>query len=61
LSNKAIIAVNSVKVPVTTNLYSALQQLRREGIERVWVDALCINQQNTEERSHQVRRMGAIY
>jgi hypothetical protein len=27
----------------------------------IWIDALCINQENIEEREHQVKRMGHIY
>jgi hypothetical protein len=27
----------------------------------LWVDALCINQEDTTERNHQVMQMGAIY
>ncbi|KAI1820203.1 heterokaryon incompatibility protein-domain-containing protein [Xylaria intraflava] len=48
-------------VPITFNLYKALDELRRRGIYRVWADDLCINQRDDEERSQQVLRMGAIY
>ncbi|KAI0817259.1 heterokaryon incompatibility protein-domain-containing protein [Xylaria sp. FL0064] len=48
-------------VPITFNLYKALEELRRRGFYRVWVDNLCINQYDDEERSRQVLRMGAIY
>jgi hypothetical protein len=27
----------------------------------IWIDALCIDQENTEEREHQVKKMGHIY
>jgi hypothetical protein len=27
----------------------------------IWIDALCIDQKNTEERNHQVQQMGRIY
>ena len=43
---------------------SFLHALRRIQIEEpriIWVDALCINQANIEERSHQVSLMGQIY
>jgi hypothetical protein len=53
--------MNGLSFGVTVNLHSALQRLRREGVERVWVDAICINQNDFEEKSHQIRRMGAIY
>jgi Heterokaryon incompatibility protein (HET) len=44
------------------NLYSALHQLRRRWTARfLWADAICINQQDPEERTEQVRMMGEIY
>ena len=61
LSDKVSITVNGLRFPVTANLHLALRRLRAERVERVWVDALCINQQDDEERSHQVRRMGTIF
>ncbi|KAK7995779.1 Heterokaryon incompatibility protein 6- OR allele [Apiospora marii] len=47
---------------VTANLYDALQQLRRSGSgAEYWIDALCINQQDTRERDAQVGIMHRIY
>jgi hypothetical protein len=47
---------------VTTNLGLALRYLRLAEEERIiWVDALCINQENNPEKNHQVRQMGSIY
>jgi Heterokaryon incompatibility protein (HET) len=55
---------------VTENLSNALKQLRFlydiDAVEEgktvlVWVDALCINQQDYVERSQQVRQMRQIY
>jgi len=49
----AQITVNGCTMQVTANLYSALQHLRLEAVDRVlWVDAICINQENMEERRH---------
>ncbi|KAI0098532.1 heterokaryon incompatibility protein-domain-containing protein [Nemania sp. FL0031] len=48
-------------IPITFNLYKALEELRRRGFYRVWADDLCINQYDDEERGQQVLRMGAIY
>ncbi|KAI2636054.1 heterokaryon incompatibility protein-domain-containing protein [Xylaria nigripes] len=48
-------------VSITFSLYKALEELRRRGVYRVWVDDLCINQHDDDERSQQVLRMGAIY
>jgi hypothetical protein len=54
------------KVPITWNLNSALWALwgsagdKADGL-RVWVDAICINQGDTYERSQQVQIMRQIY
>ncbi|GAW23562.1 hypothetical protein ANO14919_131290 [Xylariales sp. No.14919] len=47
---------------VTGNLGSALRHLRNEEKERIlWVDAVCINQDDLDERSSQVQLMQRIY
>ncbi|RSL80280.1 hypothetical protein CEP52_017410 [Fusarium oligoseptatum] len=44
------------------NLASALKHLRYKNESRVlWIDAICINQEDTTERNRQVKRMGSIY
>ncbi|KAK8081158.1 hypothetical protein PG997_008976 [Apiospora hydei] len=44
------------------NLHKALLDLRQPDEERVmWIDALCIDQSNPEERGHQVAHMAHIY
>ncbi|KAL2686953.1 hypothetical protein Neosp_004500, partial [[Neocosmospora] mangrovei] len=55
------IRVNNFVVPITTNLYDALRRIRAGGAQYVWADALCINQQDPDERSVQVQRMRAIF
>ncbi len=49
-------------IPVGVNLYGALEALRQK-VEAilVWVDGLCIDQQNREERAQQVQLMTSIY
>ncbi|RYP91114.1 hypothetical protein DL770_002770 [Monosporascus sp. CRB-9-2] len=50
--------------PVTTNLLTALRHLRPPagaGATALWVDAICINQQDLDERRHQVTMMRDIY
>lgn len=49
-------------VSVTRELSQALRHLRRSRDDRVlWVDALCIDQKNIQERGSQVRLMRDIY
>lgn len=50
------------KLSIRPNLHAALKHLRRETQEvTVWVDALCINQNDTEEKSEQISHMPSIY
>lgn len=47
---------------INSNLSHALNHLRYPEEQRtLWVDALCIDQHNIEERNIQVKRMGNIY
>ncbi|KAJ0117467.1 hypothetical protein J7T55_003883 [Diaporthe amygdali] len=47
---------------ITRNCAAALRRLRsRGGTRTVWIDAICIDQANTGERSHQVSLMRDIY
>ncbi len=47
---------------VTRSLFEALERFRSPEEEYIlWVDALCIDQQNSEEKTSQVRLMQSIY
>ncbi|KAI0965288.1 heterokaryon incompatibility protein-domain-containing protein [Xylaria arbuscula] len=48
-------------LPITYNCHLALRRLRAMGLKTVWVDAVCINQSNVAERSHQVGIMRDIF
>ncbi|KAF5596715.1 heterokaryon incompatibility het-6 [Fusarium pseudocircinatum] len=49
-------------LPITENCYDALQNCRFDDRDRhLWVDAICINQSNISERTHQVGMMRRIY
>ena len=59
---KVTIKINGIDTQVTENLAGALMNLRYHSKERVlWVDAVCIDQQNIRERNHQVRQMVHVY
>ncbi|KAH7070312.1 heterokaryon incompatibility protein-domain-containing protein [Paraphoma chrysanthemicola] len=48
--------------PVTSNCYSALSRLRLKSEPRIlWIDAVCIDQDNVSEKNHQVGLMSKIY
>jgi Heterokaryon incompatibility protein (HET) len=52
----------SNSLAVTQNLAVALRYLRHKNETRVlWIDAICVDQGNLEERSRQVQRMSDIY
>lgn len=57
-----VIQCSGMKIQITSNLEGALRQLRYANRPRVlWVDAICINQDDKAERSSQVRMMQEIY
>lgn len=56
------IHVNGKPFKVRTNLWDFLQIARRHYAEQpLWIDAICINQENHSERAQQVTLMGEIY
>lgn len=60
--NTISILVNGENFEITTNLETALRYLRDPLEARVlWIDAICINQLDIGERSHQVTCMKDIY
>ncbi|KAI0964793.1 heterokaryon incompatibility protein-domain-containing protein [Xylaria arbuscula] len=49
-------------MPITQNLVTALRHLRHPDEARIlWIDAICIDQSNLNEKSSQVAIMGDIY
>ncbi|KAI0097878.1 heterokaryon incompatibility protein-domain-containing protein [Nemania sp. FL0031] len=61
-SRTAPITVNGILIRITINLEAALRAIRNPLKQTcLWVDAICINQDDTEEKSVQVPLMGSIY
>lgn len=57
-----LIVCNGENTRVTKNVRAALEHMRREDrIRSLWVDQVCINQMDANERTKQVRLMGKIY
>ncbi|KAF7896535.1 hypothetical protein EAF00_006549 [Botryotinia globosa] len=56
------IIVNGKRMRVRFNCWYALWQMRHHGVtDYLWIDSLCINQDNNEEKNFQVAIMGSIY
>ncbi|RWA12343.1 hypothetical protein EKO27_g2758 [Xylaria grammica] len=61
-ANGGSMICNGQKIDITLNLWAALCQIWRQWPKkRVWVDAICINQNDIPERNQQVTMMGEIY
>ncbi len=57
-----LVSTDEGSLSVTENLHAALSRLRNHFSPRIiWIDAICINQDDKEERGHQVRSMVEIY
>lgn len=60
--NPRSVIVNGQTFYVTDNLYAALLRLRDHSLARIiWADAICIDQENQEEKQGQIQLMAAIY
>lgn len=56
------ILLDGLTFTVTQNLHSALRHLRDRIFERVlWIDAICIDQSNMEEKAVQIQSMASVY
>lgn len=60
-----LIKVGSSAIPVTKNLAICLWHLRQKIFRNetllLWIDGLCINQQDNDEKNHQILLMRRIY
>jgi Heterokaryon incompatibility protein (HET) len=62
IGESSMIWIDEGLCKVCSSLFNALVHIRKPNEDLVlWVDALCINQQNLGERNHQVELMGKIF
>ncbi|KAJ3570176.1 hypothetical protein NPX13_g5817 [Xylaria arbuscula] len=56
------ISCNGSKVSIGKNLYQAIKRIRQPSTSQMlWADALCINQNDVQERTQQVQKMSLIF
>lgn len=61
-SQKAWVTCNGQRLEITKDLFTAIQRFRhKEKTIRIWIDQLCIDQENLQERGNQVQLMRDIY
>jgi hypothetical protein len=66
IADKIPVLLNERKLLVFPNLFHALKRIRgawnfKKGPQHIWIDALCINQDDTSERASQVTIMDQIF
>jgi heterokaryon incompatibility protein (HET) len=55
-------AKHAMRIPIRNSLFRALLRLRRKTVPiALWVDVMCINQEDKKEKTVQLRRMVDIY
>ena len=61
-ANLRLIELNAKSFHVTSNLHAFLATVRNKAVTKsFWIDAICIDQLNSMERSIEVKRMGKIF
>jgi hypothetical protein len=55
------IFINAQAYSIRNNLFSFLRYARKKSLGWLWIDAVCIDQENVAERTHQVQQMGLIF
>lgn len=61
-SQKVSVTCNEQSLEITKDLFTAILRFRhKDKTIRIWIDQLCIDQENIEERGNQVQLMRDIY
>lgn len=56
------ILCDQCKLPVTENLHEAMRRFRQSDARMtIWIDQVCINQEDVQERNSQIPLIGSIY
>jgi hypothetical protein len=59
---KSIMSINGKKLTITESLAIALYHIRPKSESlKIWIDQICINQEDLQEKTDQVRRMDRVY
>ncbi|KAL2061465.1 hypothetical protein VTL71DRAFT_6842 [Oculimacula yallundae] len=61
ISDLVAIIVNDCKLSIPRSLEATIRELQRRGYDYLWIDAICINQGDNDERGHQILKMRDIY
>ncbi|UPK95513.1 hypothetical protein LCI18_006448 [Fusarium solani-melongenae] len=62
VSDTIEINLNNSSFKIGRNLHAGLEQLRKNGVHGwLWIDSICIQQSDLDEKSYQVGLMGAIF
>ncbi|KAI0003465.1 heterokaryon incompatibility protein-domain-containing protein [Xylariaceae sp. FL0662B] len=60
--SKSAVLVNGASVPVSTGVFDVLEHLQQDAQPTtIWINTLCINQEDLSEKSAQVLQLAAIY
>ncbi|EEU39600.1 uncharacterized protein NECHADRAFT_23734, partial [Fusarium vanettenii 77-13-4] len=60
-SDDPLIDINGHSFQVTQSLFQAIKALVSDTKIRIWIDQICINQNDNTEKAHQVQLMSKIY
>ncbi|RYN54477.1 hypothetical protein AA0114_g3833 [Alternaria tenuissima] len=58
---RKLILINGKQASIQTNLFDFFDTVRSTFRDAIWIDALCINQDDSAEKNHQVAHMGELY